>query len=116
MNAAVAANRRFLDTTSSEAAREWDQLLAYQADLLFADELRQLRSLPEWIAAGHVIDAGCGNGYYLAKLAAFFPNKRSISGSTSRPSTPRRRGAGIRKSRSARAISSRSTCRGPTSW
>lgn len=75
MGTTVAANKRFLDTSLSQSARDWDQVLDDQVDLLFADELAFLRALPEWIAAARVIDAGCGNGSYLAKLAAFFPDK-----------------------------------------
>lgn len=75
MGTTVAANRRFLDTSLSQSARDWDEVLDDQVDLLFADELALLRALPEWTAASRVVDAGCGNGSYLARLAAFFPDK-----------------------------------------
>ncbi|MGD9737860.1 MAG: trans-aconitate 2-methyltransferase [Bauldia sp.] len=71
----VAANQRFLATKQSQSARDWDQLLAHQVDLLLADELPLLRSLPAWREARRVIDAGCGNGYYLSRVASFFPEK-----------------------------------------
>lgn len=78
MNVAVAPNKRFLDTTARQSADDWDQLLAHQVDLLFADELLMLRGLPAWTSARRVIDAGCGNGYYLSRLAAFFPEKEYL--------------------------------------
>ena len=51
MGTTVAANKRFLDTSLSQSARDWDQVLDDQVELLFADELAFLRALPEWIAA-----------------------------------------------------------------
>lgn len=78
MNVAVKANERFLDTGVEQSARDWDQLLAHQVDLLLADELLLLRGLPSWRDARRVIDAGCGNGYYLSRLAGFFPDKEYV--------------------------------------
>lgn len=75
MNVAVKANQRFLDTKAEQSAQDWDQLLAHQVDLLLADELMVLRDVPAWRDARRVIDAGCGNGYYLSRLAGFYPDK-----------------------------------------
>lgn len=75
MGTTVAANKRFLDTSLSQSARDWDQLLDDQVEILFAEEFTFLRSLPAFASARRVIDAGCGNGSFLAKVAAFFPDK-----------------------------------------
>lgn len=78
MNIEVAANKRFLDTTAKRAADDWDALLVNQVDVTLATELELLMRLPCWTRAGSVVDAGCGNGYFLSKLAEFFPDKRYI--------------------------------------
>ena len=75
MNVEVAANKRFLDTTASQSARDWDELLISQVDLSIASELSMLLTLDGWNRAETVIDAGCGNGHYLAALKSFFPAK-----------------------------------------
>src|SRR5215468_10233302 len=76
MQLAVEANRRFLSTAAPRSAADWDSLLAYQVDLAFPQELKFLVSLNAWRDAAWVLDAGCGNGYYLSRLREFFPEKR----------------------------------------
>jgi predicted TPR repeat methyltransferase len=76
MQLAVEANRRFLSTAAPRAAADWDSLLAYQVDLAFPQELKFLVSLKAWRDATCVLDAGCGNGYYMSRLHEFFPEKR----------------------------------------
>ena len=76
MQLAVEANRRFLSTAAPRAAADWDSLLAYQVDLAFPQELKFLVSLKAWRDATCVLDAGCGNGYYISRLREFFPEKR----------------------------------------
>ncbi len=76
MQLAVEANRRFLSTAAPRAAADWDSLLAYQVDLAFPQELKFLVSLKAWRDATRVLDAGCGNGYYISRLHEFFPEKR----------------------------------------
>ena len=76
MQLAVEANRRFLSTAAPRAAADWDSLLAYQVDLAFPQELKFLVSLRSWRDAASVLDAGCGNGYYVSRLNEFFPEKR----------------------------------------
>ena len=76
MQLAVEANRRFLSTAAPRAAADWDSLLAYQVDLAFPQELKFLVSLKAWRDATSVLDAGCGNGYYVSRLHEFFPEKR----------------------------------------
>jgi SAM-dependent methyltransferase len=76
MQVAVEANRRFLDTAAARSATDWDQLLAHQVDLVFPQELEFLLSVPAWRRAARVLDAGCGNGYFVSRLQAFFPEKQ----------------------------------------
>jgi SAM-dependent methyltransferase len=64
----------FLDTTSSAAAR-WDRLLNLQVELFLSQELVSFAQIPAWTAARTVLDLGCGNGYYLARLRAAYPEK-----------------------------------------
>src|SRR5262249_4250088 len=78
MQLAVEANERFLNTAAPRAAADWDSLLAYQVDLAFPQELKFLVSLKAWRDAASVLDAGCGNGYYLSRLHEFFPAKRYV--------------------------------------
>lgn len=78
MNVEVASNKRFLDTTVKRAADDWDELLTSQVDLTVAAELAMLFDLEAWNRAHSIVDAGCGNGYYLSKLAEFFPDKRYL--------------------------------------
>jgi SAM-dependent methyltransferase len=73
---AVEANRKFLNTAAPRAAADWDQLLAHQVDLVFPQELEFLLSMPAWETAARVLDAGCGNGYFVSRLQAFFPGKQ----------------------------------------
>jgi SAM-dependent methyltransferase len=75
MQVAVDANQRFLSTAAPRAAADWDSLLAYQVDLAFPQELKFLVSLQAWRDAPCVLDAGCGNGYYISRLHEFFPEK-----------------------------------------
>jgi SAM-dependent methyltransferase len=76
MQLAVEANERFLSTAAPRAAADWNSLLEYQVDLAFPQELKFLVSLQAWRNAGCILDAGCGNGYYLSRLHEFFPDKR----------------------------------------
>lgn len=78
MNIEVASNKRFLDTTAKQAADDWDELLTSQVDLTIAAELAMLFEFDFWNRAHSVVDAGCGNGYYLSKIAEFFPDKRYL--------------------------------------
>jgi SAM-dependent methyltransferase len=65
----------FLDTSTRAALAEWDDVLALQVDLFLGHELGFLQQFVPWKEARSVLDVGCGNGYYLAKLAPFFPEK-----------------------------------------
>jgi SAM-dependent methyltransferase len=72
---AAEANRKFLNTSVPRSAIDWDALLAHQVDVVFPQELELLLTLPAWQGARRVLDAGCGNGYYLSRVRDFFPNK-----------------------------------------
>lgn len=68
--------RSFLDTSTEIAVDQWDDVLGLQVDLFLPHEVGFLQQLPAWRAARSVLDVGCGNGYYLARLAPFFPEKK----------------------------------------
>ncbi len=73
---AAEANRKFLNTSQPRSATDWDALLAHQVDVVFPQELELLLSMKAWQAARRVLDAGCGNGYYLSRVRDFFPDKQ----------------------------------------
>jgi SAM-dependent methyltransferase len=70
-----AGAKKLLNMSSAEALSRWDDLLQLQVDVFFAHELDLLYAFEPWRHAASVLDAGCGNGYYLAKLQTFFPEK-----------------------------------------
>src|SRR3954451_2995049 len=82
----TAQHRRndFLDTSTTPASDQWDDLLSLQVELFLPQELDFLRGHPAWRAASTVLDVGCGNGYYLAQLQSFFPEKAYIGIDVSR--------------------------------
>jgi SAM-dependent methyltransferase len=53
----------------------WDQIQRLQTEFAFAQELSCYYRTPQWHAAKTVLDLGTGNGYYLRKLAGYFPDK-----------------------------------------
>jgi 2-polyprenyl-3-methyl-5-hydroxy-6-metoxy-1,4-benzoquinol methylase len=59
-------------------ATTWDDLLTHQVSIFFKRESEFLAHLPEWSEAKTVLDIGCGNGAYLARLCETFPNKNYI--------------------------------------
>ena len=67
-----------LDTSSTPALRRWDELLGLQVDAFFSHELEFLYTFAPWQRAASVLDAGCGNGCYLARLHRSFPDKRYV--------------------------------------
>ncbi|MGA8616556.1 MAG: methyltransferase domain-containing protein [Xanthobacteraceae bacterium] len=75
MQLATKANKEFLATAEPRSANDWDTLLEYQVDLAFPQELEFLLALPAFKNATDILDAGCGNGYYLSRLQQFFPEK-----------------------------------------
>jgi len=75
MQIAAEANRKFLRTAEPQAAAEWDELLRYQVDYSFPQELEFLFTLAAWRDGSKILDVGCGNGYFLSRLQQFFPNK-----------------------------------------
>ncbi len=65
----------FLDTSTREAAGRWNDLLTLQVDLFLQHEAAHLETFAAWRQARSVVDVGCGNGYYLSRLAARDPGK-----------------------------------------
>jgi len=53
----------------------WDQIQWLQTDFSLAQELTFYYTSSQWHAAKTVLDLGTGNGYFLRKIAARFPNK-----------------------------------------
>ncbi len=64
-----------LDTASPAAELNWSTCLELQVAAYFPYELSFFLGWPEWQTAHRVLDAGCGNGYFLAHLMKFFPDK-----------------------------------------
>lgn len=55
----------------------YDQLLEYQAQASFGLE-RRLFEFDDFERAGTIVDLGCGNASYAARLALTFPDKRIV--------------------------------------
>jgi len=64
-----------LNTTDAVAELRWDALLELQVAAYFPYELSFFAGCDGWLKASHVLDAGCGNGYFLSKLRSYFPDK-----------------------------------------
>ena len=71
----MASNNSLLSTSSAKSALAWNSLLEMQVATFFPYELQCLLNSPGWLAAARVLDAGCGNGYFLGYLRRFFPEK-----------------------------------------
>jgi SAM-dependent methyltransferase len=75
MDQMVNPHSAFLHTSTKAALGRWDDLLRLQVDLFFPQESAYLQTFEPWRAARHVLDVGCGNGYYLSRLQSEFPQK-----------------------------------------
>jgi ubiquinone/menaquinone biosynthesis C-methylase UbiE len=53
----------------------WDQMQRLQTDFAIPQELSFYYTSHQWHDARTVLDVGTGNGYYLKRIAARFPNK-----------------------------------------
>jgi SAM-dependent methyltransferase len=69
---------RLLDTSNAPGLGIWHDLLTLQVDLFVGAETTAFRKSPAWRAARRVLEAGCGNGRYLAALSSAFPAKRYL--------------------------------------
>lgn len=67
---------RMLSTSTARKTTRWDDLLRMQVDLLLPQELDFYFASKDWQDAADILDAGCGNGYYLSRLHSFFARKR----------------------------------------
>ena len=63
------------ETRKPKISEIWDQMQRLQTDFCIAQELSCYYTSLRWHAAKTVLDLGTGNGYYLGKIAAHFPNK-----------------------------------------
>ncbi len=54
----------------------WDRLQRYQTEFCIAQEFQIFYKSKQWHRAQTVLDLGTGNGYYLRKIAACFPDKQ----------------------------------------
>jgi len=54
----------------------WDKLQRHQTDFCIAQEFQIFYMSKQWDKAQTVLDLGTGNGYYLRKIAACFPDKQ----------------------------------------
>jgi SAM-dependent methyltransferase len=72
------AANRLLDTSSAQGLGIWHDVLTLQVDLFVRAEVAAFRESAAWRAAGSVLEAGCGNGRYLAELSRAFPDKRYL--------------------------------------
>ena len=45
-------------------------------DFAYRQELALFNQSSAWLKANDVLDAGCGNGYYMKKLIDHFPDKK----------------------------------------
>ncbi len=64
-----------MHTNYDNAVFCWDSLLDAQTNLLLPFELQFFHASKDWARAQNVLDAGCGNGFYLTELRNFFPEK-----------------------------------------
>jgi len=69
---------RLLDTTNARGLGIWHDVLTLQVDVFVAAEIAAFGGSSAWQAAGTVLEAGCGNGRYLAALSRAFPDKRYV--------------------------------------
>ncbi len=79
----ILADNEILDTKVPSAAARWDDLLTLQTDLFFQHELDGFLQNEDWLRAATVLDVGCGNGYYVSRLASSFPEKTYVGLDTS---------------------------------
>jgi ubiquinone/menaquinone biosynthesis C-methylase UbiE len=79
----ISVENEILDTRTPPAAARWDDLLTLQTDLFFQHELDGFLQNEDWLKAATVLDVGCGNGYYVSRLASSFPEKTYVGIDTS---------------------------------
>lgn len=71
----IESNSKIMRTSNAEAALTWNAVLEFQVAAYFPYELSFYFQWPEWQAASCVLDAGCGNGYFLSQLVRYFSDK-----------------------------------------
>lgn len=63
------------DTGKERLQEIWNEFQILQVEFAFRQELALFYQSTSWIASRRVLDAGCGNGYYLDELFKHFPDK-----------------------------------------
>ena len=66
-------------------AEAWNNLLKYQTELTYNHDLQTLSKIAGWSEVTKIVDIGCGNGYYMNKLAAKHPGKDFFGIDISKP-------------------------------
>ena len=66
------------NTSNKNLESIWVDLQKFQVEFAFRQELALYYQSPSWFSSETVLDAGCGNGYYIKMLNRFFPNKHFI--------------------------------------
>ncbi len=72
-------NEKILTTQSSAGALRWDMLLEMQVAAFLPFEIYSFLNSSGWQKSQTVLDIGCGNGSFLAKLIPFFSKKEYMS-------------------------------------
>jgi 2-polyprenyl-3-methyl-5-hydroxy-6-metoxy-1,4-benzoquinol methylase len=65
----------FFETKKPAILEIWSEMQQLQSDFCLPQEMSFYFTSPQWHAATRVLDLGTGNGYYLKKVAAHFPEK-----------------------------------------
>ena len=60
---------------TDDVLENWNHIMRYQVDFSFPLELPMYLSHSSWCTADRVLDLGSGDGYYVRRLATYFPNK-----------------------------------------
>jgi ubiquinone/menaquinone biosynthesis C-methylase UbiE len=76
--AGIVKSDRMLDTSTARSLSLWHEVLTLQVDLFRKAEVAALRSSTAWQRSRTVLEAGCGNGRYLAAVARAFDDKRYV--------------------------------------
>lgn len=62
----------------TDTAELWDVFLEVQAKLFFDSEVQWIANADWWQSSKRILEVGCGNGAYLAKLADRFQGKKFL--------------------------------------
>lgn len=71
----VKIRANLLDTSTTQTADNWHNLLNLQTKMFLPHEIRFLLNSSIWLDAKSVLDIGCGNGAYISQISNYFPEK-----------------------------------------